>query len=122
MSILERAFYVRPTLAVARELLGKKLVRQTDGVKLSGVIIETEAYCGSKDSACHAHRGKTPRNTVMFGQPGVAYVYFTYGMHYLLNLVTEEEGNPCATGVFGRAGSPIRVAAIVPNTATAKRT
>jgi len=105
MSILERAFYARPTITVARELLGKKLVRQTDGAKLSGVIIETEAYCGSSDSACHAHRGKTPRNTVMFGRPGVAYVYFTYGMHYLLNLVTEEEGNPCA--VLVRALLPL---------------
>ena len=105
MSILERAFYARSTITVARELLGKKLVRQTDGAKLSGVIIETEAYCGSSDSACHAHRGKTPRNTVMFGRPGVAYVYFTYGMHYLLNLVTEEEGNPCA--VLVRALLPL---------------
>ncbi len=105
MSILERDFYARPTITVARELLGKKLVRQMNGAKLSGVIIETEAYCGSADSACHAHRGKTPRNAVMFGRPGVAYVYFTYGMHYLLNLVTEEEGNPCA--VLVRALLPL---------------
>ena len=105
MSILERDFYARPTITVARELLGKKLVRQTGGAELSGVIIETEAYCGSEDSACHAHRGKTPRNAVMFGKPGEAYVYLTYGMQYMLNLVTEEEGNPCA--VLVRALLPL---------------
>lgn len=96
MSILNRKFYHRDTLRVARTLLGKKLVRQINGVKLSGMIAETEAYCGREDSACHAHRGKTQRNAAMFGEPGHAYVYFTYGMHYMLNLVTEEEENPCA--------------------------
>ncbi len=96
MKILNRKFYERDTLKVARELLGKKLVRQINGFEFSGMIAETEAYCGREDSACHAHRGKTPRNAVMFGKPGHAYVYFTYGMHYMLNLVTEEEENPCA--------------------------
>ena len=96
MSILDRKFYRRDTLQVARALLGKKLVRQINGLELAGMIVETEAYCGEADSACHAHRGKTPRNVVMFGEPGHAYVYFTYGMHYMLNLVTEEEDNPCA--------------------------
>lgn len=96
MKILDRKFYQRDTLRVARELLGKKLVRQSNGFELSGMIAETEAYCGREDSACHAHRGKTQRNAVMFGKPGHAYVYFTYGMHYILNLVTEEEENPCA--------------------------
>lgn len=105
MEILTRDFYARDTLQVARELIGKKLVRRIDGSEISGMIVETEAYCGKEDSACHAHRGQTPRNTVMFGLPGHAYVYFTYGMHYLLNLVTEEEGNPCA--VLIRAILPV---------------
>lgn len=96
MNILNRKFYHRDTLHAARDLLGKKLVRKIGSIKLSGMIVETEAYCGSEDSACHAHRGKTPRNSVMFGKPGHAYVYFTYGMHYMLNLVTEAEENPCA--------------------------
>lgn len=105
MSILNRKFYHRDTLRVARELLGKKLVRRVNGLELSGMIAETEAYCGRADSACHAHRGKTQRNAVMFGKPGHAYVYFTYGMHYMLNLVTEEEENPCA--VLIRAIMPL---------------
>lgn len=96
MSIVDRRFYRHHTLWVARALLGKKLLRQINGLELTGMIVETEAYCGEKDSACHAHRGKTLRNAVMFGEPGHAYVYFTYGMHYMLNLVTEERNNPCA--------------------------
>jgi DNA-3-methyladenine glycosylase len=105
MMALDRKFYNRDTLKVARDLLGKKLIRWIDGTEMSGIIVETEAYCGAADSACHAHRGKTLRNTVMFGPPGCAYVYFTYGMHYLLNLVTEKEGNPCA--VLVRAILPL---------------
>ena len=105
MNILDRKFYKRNTLQVARALLGKKLVRQINGLELSGMIVETEAYCGEADSACHAHRGKTPRNAVMFGEPGHAYVYFTYGMYYMLNLVTEAEGRPCA--VLVRAILPL---------------
>jgi DNA-3-methyladenine glycosylase len=96
MTILNKTFYEHDTLKVARALICKKLVRQIGGLKLSGMIVETEAYCGEEDSACHAHRGKTARNSVMFGPPGHAYVYFTYGMHYLLNMVTEAEGRPCA--------------------------
>ena len=96
MSIVDRKFYHRDTLCVARDLLGKKLVRRINDLELSGMILETEAYCGEADSACHAHRGKTQRNAVMFGKPGHAYVYFTYGMHYMLNLVTEDEEQPCA--------------------------
>ena len=96
MNILNRQFYARETLAVAGALLGKKLVRKYSGNILSGLICEIEAYLGSTDSASHAFKGKTPRNTVMFGRAGRAYVYFVYGMHYLLNVVTEEEENPCA--------------------------
>ena len=105
MHVLNRKFYEHDTRQVARALLGKKLVRKIGRIELAGIIVETEAYCGEEDSACHAHRGKTPRNAVMFGKPGHAYVYFTYGMHYMLNLVTEEEGNPCA--VLVRAILPL---------------
>jgi DNA-3-methyladenine glycosylase len=105
MHVLDRKFYERDTRQVARALLGKKLVRKIGRIELAGIILETEAYCGREDSACHAHRGKTPRNAVMFGKPGHAYIYFTYGMHYMLNLVTEEEGNPCA--VLVRAIEPL---------------
>jgi DNA-3-methyladenine glycosylase len=96
MAILNREFYARNTLQVARELLGKRLVRRLGGRKLSGMIIETEAYCGEEDSACHAHRGRTPRNSIMYGEAGHAYVYFTYGMHHLINIVTGNAGEPQA--------------------------
>jgi DNA-3-methyladenine glycosylase len=96
MSILTRAFYHRPALTVARDLLGCRLVRRQNGRCLSGVILETEAYQGEDDLGCHASAGKTPRTAVMYGPPGHAYVYFTYGMHWLLNAVTDSEGTPSA--------------------------
>ncbi len=89
-------FYNRPTLTVARALLGCRLVRILDGERLAGVITETEAYIGESDLGCHARAGKTKRTQVMYGPPGRAYVYFTYGMHWLLNVVTEAEGFPAA--------------------------
>ncbi len=104
--ILPREFYDRPTLRVARELLGAKLVRVLEGRRLIGVIIEAEAYIGEKDLGCHARAGRTRRTEVMFGPPGHAYVYFTYGNHWMLNVVTERAGFPAA--VLIRAIRPIR--------------
>ena len=101
MTILKHDFYARDTRVVARELLGTKLVRKYRGHVFSGLICETEAYLGASDSACHAYRRKTERNAVMFGRAGVAYVYFVYGMHYLLNIVTEAEQDPCAVLIRG---------------------
>jgi DNA-3-methyladenine glycosylase len=93
---LKREFYNRHTLKVARELLGKYLVVNQNGSKLSGKIVETEAYLGPYDPASHAYRGLTDRNKIMFGKPGYSYVYFTYGMYYCLNFITEKEGFPAA--------------------------
>jgi DNA-3-methyladenine glycosylase len=96
MSVLERDFYNRPALAVARDLLGCRLVRVQSGQQMSGLILETEAYQGEEDLGCHASAGRTPRTAVMYGAPGHAYVYFTYGMHWLLNAVTDEVDIPAA--------------------------
>ena len=94
---LLRPFFNRPTLTVARELLGQRLVRiDKGGIRLSGLIVETEAYMGTDDLGCHARVGHTPRNDSMWGPPGHAYVYFTYGMHWMLNFVTEQAGYPAA--------------------------
>ena len=95
-SILPRKFYDRPALSVARDLLGAKLIRIEDGQRVGGIIIETEAYGGEQDLGCHCRSGRTDRTKAMYGPPGHAYIYFTYGMHWMLNFVVEAEGNPAA--------------------------
>jgi DNA-3-methyladenine glycosylase len=101
----ERAFFDRSTLQVARDLLGARIVHRQRGIRLVGLIAETEAYIGETDLGCHAHHGRTTRTEVMYGPAGHAYVYFTYGNHWMLNVVTEGEGYPAA--VLIRAIQPI---------------
>jgi DNA-3-methyladenine glycosylase len=105
MEHLGRDFFARDTLTVARELLAQRLVRVLDMERLSGRIVEVEAYVGEEDQACHARSGRTERNASMYGPPGHAYVYFVYGMHHCLNIVTEREGFPAA--VLIRALEPL---------------
>src|SRR5262245_19701145 len=102
---LPRSFYSRPALEIASDLLGKVLVRRLNGRNLSGKIVETEAYVGPHDLACHASKGHTPRTSVMFGPPGHAYVYMIYGFYFCLNVVTEPLGYPAA--VLIRAVEPL---------------
>jgi DNA-3-methyladenine glycosylase len=104
-AVLPASFYNRPTLTVAEELLGKVLVHRTAAGVTSGMIVETEAYIGEDDPACHAAPGPTRRNAPLYGPPGVAYVYLNYGIHYLVNAVTEAQGHPAA--VLIRALSPL---------------
>jgi DNA-3-methyladenine glycosylase len=102
---LRRPFFKRYTSLVAKELLGCRLVRILDGERLAGLIVETEAYRGHRDPASHAFRGRTRRNEVMFGPAGHAYVYFTMGAHFCLNITTERRGTPAA--VLIRAIEPV---------------
>ena len=103
--ILFRDFYARPTLEVAPDLIGKVLVHKTAAGVAAGIIVETEAYIGEADPACHAAPGPTARNAPLYGHPGFAYVYINYGIHYLVNAITEPEGWPAA--VLIRALEPL---------------
>lgn len=105
MPVLTRDFYARSTLTVAADLIGMVLVHETAAGVTSGIIVETEAYIGESDPACHAAPGPTRRNAPLYGPPGVAYVYINYGIHYLVNAVTEPEGSPAA--VLIRALEPL---------------
>jgi DNA-3-methyladenine glycosylase len=103
---LPREFYDRETILVAKDLLGKYLVHHSNGTELIGRIVEVEAYLGEHDLASHSSKGLTKRNKIMFGPPGYAYVYFIYGMHYCMNVVSEREGNGAA--ILLRAIEPIK--------------
>ncbi len=94
--VLTSAYFRRPTLQVARSLLGKYLVRKNGRKVLAGRIVEVEAYIGTEDRACHASKGRTARTQVMFGPSGVSYVYLIYGMYHCFNIVTERVGFPSA--------------------------
>ncbi|MRR29771.1 DNA-3-methyladenine glycosylase [bacterium] len=96
MTCLPQSFYLDEVTLVARRLLGMRLVRNLNGIRTGGIIVETEAYRGEEDLACHAHVGKTHRNAMLFEEGGKSYVYFTYGMHWLVNAVTGDHGFPAA--------------------------
>jgi DNA-3-methyladenine glycosylase len=102
---LPPAFYARPTLEVLEDLIGKVLVHDVRGARAGGIIVEAEAYIGESDPACHAACGPTSRNAPLYGPPGRAYVYLNYGLHHLVNAVTEAEGAPAA--ILIRALEPI---------------
>lgn len=94
--ILAQAYFSRPTLLVARSLIGKYLIRENGKGAIAGKIVEVEAYIGAEDKACHAAKGRTARTEVLFGPAGMAYVYLIYGMYHMLNVVTERAEFPAA--------------------------
>lgn len=99
--VLGKSFFARPTLAIAQDLIGKFLVRRVGKLETAAMITETEAYDGHNDKASHASRGETARNRPMFGESGRFYVYFVYGMHEMLNIVTGPKGYPAAVLIRG---------------------
>lgn len=120
---LDRNFYLRPTLEVAQDLIGKHLVYNNNGKIISVRLVEVEAYIGEDDPACHAAVGKTARNEIMFGIGGFSYIYFIYGMYHCLNIVTERKGFPAA--ILIRGAEPIEGIEIMqenyPNAKKAKK-
>lgn len=102
---LPRSFYLKPTLEVANDIIGKTIVYNSPQGKMSARIVEVEAYIGMDDPACHGAVGKTKRNSIMFGEGGYTYIYFIYGMYYCLNFVTERAGYPSA--ILLRSAEPI---------------
>lgn len=104
---LNRAFFERETVIVARDLLGRMLVHDIDGQRVAGRIVETEAYTGWADSASHAHRGETARNQVMFGLAGISYIYLIYGNYWLLNVIAKPHGADYPAAVLIRALEPV---------------
>ena len=108
-ALLPSTFYAQSALTVARQLLGARLVRVLpDGTRLSGRIVETEAYTGLDDLASHGRRQRTKRNAPMYGPPGRAYIYFTYGNYWMLNIVTEPEDQPAAVLIRAVADEAVR--------------
>lgn len=102
---LDKAFYILPATGLAPALLGKLLCRQTENGVIRRRITETECYFGEEDTACHASRGKTPRNKVIYEEGGLAYIYLCYGIHYLFNVVTGGKGHPEAVLIRGAEGA-----------------
>lgn len=114
---LQKEFFMQPTLRVAENLLGKVLVRNDGEKEIKAVIMETEAYRGLDDKASHASRGITPRNKIMFGPAGRAYIYLIYGMYYCFNIVTEREGYPAAVlirGILSETEFPVKSETMFP--------
>lgn len=107
MSRLDRAFFERDTVEVAKDLLGRLLVRTIDGERVSGRIVETEAYSGFEDAASHAYGRMTPRNAVMFGEVGISYIYFIYGKYWMLNVIAKPRGVEYPAAILIRAVEPV---------------